>query len=84
VPIGVGDSDRLWPKGGRMPRFTRSVSVRIGAPFRLGEALATTNAFATAGHLRAKEAGTNLIMRRIAALLPERQRGAYAGEAPEA
>ncbi len=40
VPIGVADSDRLWPKGRRLPRFTPSVTITIGAPFRLDEALA--------------------------------------------
>ncbi|MEW5989732.1 MAG: (d)CMP kinase [Chloroflexota bacterium] len=82
VPIGVGDSDRLWPKGRLLPRFTRAVTVRIGSPFRLSEALASEDPAAAADHRHAKEAGTNLIMRRIAALLPERQRGAYAGQAP--
>jgi 1-acyl-sn-glycerol-3-phosphate acyltransferase len=80
VPIGVGDSDRLWPKGRFIPRFTRSVTVRIGAPFRLAEALAAADPAAAADRRRAKEAGTELIMRRIAALLPARQRGAYGGD----
>ncbi|TAJ99314.1 MAG: (d)CMP kinase [Chloroflexota bacterium] len=78
VPIGVGDSDRLWPKGRRMPRFTKSVTVRIGTPFVLAEALAAEDPVAAADRRLAKTAGTALIMRRIAALLPERQRGAYA------
>jgi len=77
VPIGVGDSDRLWPKGRFLPRFTKGVTVRIGEPFRLAEALAAADPAAAADRRRAKEAGTDLIMRRIAALLPERQRGAY-------
>jgi len=79
VPIGVGDSDRLWPKGRRIPRFTKSVTVRIGAPFVLAEALAAVDPAVAADRRRAKEAGTDLIMRRIAALLPARQRGAYGG-----
>ena len=77
VPIGVGDSDRLWPKGRFLPRFTKGVAVRIGEPFRLAEALAVADPAAAADRRRAKEAGTDLIMRRIAALLPPRQRGAY-------
>ncbi|HET9436258.1 MAG TPA: (d)CMP kinase [Candidatus Limnocylindrales bacterium] len=83
VPIGVGDSDRLWPKGRRLPRFTPSVTVRIGVPFSLDEAVAAEtpgpsgDAAAGGSHRRAKGAGTDLIMRRIAALLPERQRGVY-------
>ncbi len=78
VPIGVGDSDRLWPKGRLIPRFTRSVTVRVGSAFRLAEALASEAPDAGRDRRRAKEAGTALIMRRIAALMPERQRGAYA------
>jgi cytidylate kinase len=81
VPIGVGDSDRLWPKGRRIPRFTKGVTVRIGEPFRLAEALAATDPAAAADRRHAKEAGTDLIMRRIAALLPARQRGPY-GDPP--
>jgi len=82
VPIGVGDTDKLWPKGRRTPRFTPSVTVTIGKPFRLAEALAATDRVAAAAgdRRRAKEAGTDLIMRRIAALLPARQRGAYGDE----
>jgi 1-acyl-sn-glycerol-3-phosphate acyltransferase len=78
VPIGVGDSDRLWPKGRRIPRFVPSVTVRIGEPFRLAEALAAADPAAAPDRRRAKAAATDLIMRRIAALLPPRQRGAYA------
>ncbi|MCI0582278.1 MAG: 1-acyl-sn-glycerol-3-phosphate acyltransferase, partial [Chloroflexi bacterium] len=84
VPIGVGDSDRLWPKGRFLPRFTKGVAVRIGAPFRLAEALAASDEAAAADRRRAKEAGTDLIMRRIAALLPPRQRGAYGDDTASA
>jgi 1-acyl-sn-glycerol-3-phosphate acyltransferase len=77
VPIGVGDSDKLWPKGRALPRFTPAVTVRIGTPFVLAEALAAEDPAAAADRRHAKTAGTALIMRRIAALLPERQRGAY-------
>jgi cytidylate kinase len=82
VPIGVADSDRLWPKGRRFPRFTPSVTVTIGSPFRLDEALAAAEPEAARDRRRAKEAGTRLIMRRIAALLPERQRGVYGDPPP--
>ena len=81
VPIGVGGSDKLWPKGRRIPRFVPSVTVRIGEPFRLAGALAAADPVAVADRRHAKEAGTDLIMRRIAALLPPRQRGAY-GDLP--
>ncbi|HSO30165.1 MAG TPA: (d)CMP kinase [Candidatus Sulfomarinibacteraceae bacterium] len=82
VPIGVGDSDRLWPKGRRLPRFTPSVSITIGEPFRLDEALAGADPGAALDRRHAKEAGTDLIMRRIAALLPPRQRGFYGDPPP--
>ncbi len=77
VPIGVADSDRVWPRGQKLPRprpGTR-VTVRIGLPFRLAEELPEG-----LSRKEAKGAATELIMRRIAALLPARQRGAY-GEA---
>ena len=90
VPIGVGDSDRLWARGRRMPRRTPSVTVRIGQPFKLADALAdatgTPQAAAdradVASRRRTNAAGTELIMRRIAALLPPRQRGAYGEDPP--
>jgi 1-acyl-sn-glycerol-3-phosphate acyltransferase len=74
VPIGVADSDRVWPRGQKLPRprpGTR-VKVRIGSPFRLADELP-----ADLDRRTAKARGTELIMRRIAALLPPRQRGAY-------
>jgi hypothetical protein len=51
------------------------VTVRYGRPFRVAE----EQPFAPAGMDRraAKEAATELIMARIAELLPERQRGVY-------
>jgi pantoate ligase/cytidylate kinase len=96
VPIGVGESDRLWPKGHGFPRRTPHVTVRIGAPFTLAEALAAAGAAAAgpaaapaggatdgtvgASRHRSNAAATDLIMRRIAELLPPRQRGAYGNE----
>jgi cytidylate kinase len=82
VPIGVGDSDRLWPKGRRLPRFTASVTLTIGEPFRIDEAIWVADPDAARDRRRAKEAGTVLIMRRIAALLPARQRGFYTDPPP--
>ena len=74
VPIGLSDTNRLWPRG-RKPRFWRSghVTVRVGKPFRLAEELPPD-----LSRKEAKSQATDLIMRRIAALLPERQRGPYA------
>lgn len=82
VPIGIADSDRLWPRGKRMPRRIPRVTVRIGTPFRMQDALreegsAEEGAPSTASRRRTTAAGTDLIMRRIAELLPERQRGVY-------
>ncbi|MEO8470359.1 MAG: (d)CMP kinase [Chloroflexota bacterium] len=99
VPIGIANSDLLWPRGKKMPQHTPRVIVRIGTPFRLAEALAeeraaapeagsATNAAggdqqsAGASRRRTHTAGTELIMRRIAALLPERQRGVYGPKPP--
>ena len=91
IPIGLADTDRLWPKGRPLPRFTRSVTLTIGAPIPMTEP-APNAAAAPAGapaavppapHRRTKSAGTDRIMRRIAELLPERQRGVY-GEPPGA
>lgn len=83
VPIGIGDSDRLWPKGRLLPRFTRSVTLTVGTPFRLDEAMAAEHPEAAADRRVAKQAGTVLIMGRIAALLPARQRGVYAPNSPD-
>ena len=99
VPIGIANSDRLWPRGTRMPQRTPRVIVRIGTPFRLAEALAAESAAAPGGgptadvagadplsagasRRRSNTAGTDLIMRRIAALLPERQQGVYGSRPP--
>lgn len=100
VPIGIANSDRLWPRGKKMPQRTPRVVVRIGTPFRLAEALAAVGATgpatdagtadvaagdqpsAGASRRRTNTAGTELIMRRIAALLPERQQGVYGPKPP--
>ena len=79
VPIGVGESDRLWPKGRRFPGRTPVVIIHVGRPFTLAEAMAEGDPAVESvdSRRRANAAGTDLIMRRIAALLPARQRGAY-------
>jgi hypothetical protein len=65
----------MWPKHSRLPRPGLTVTVRYGRPFRVAEELP----LAPSGMDRraAKEAATELIMARIAELLPERQRGTY-------
>jgi 1-acyl-sn-glycerol-3-phosphate acyltransferase len=73
VPIGVGGSARVWPRGRALPRPGGRVTMRVGTPFRLETELPSDM------ERRArKAAATDLIMRRIAALLPAEQRGPYA------
>jgi 1-acyl-sn-glycerol-3-phosphate acyltransferase len=75
VPIGIGDTDRVWPKGRTLPRPGGHATMRIGRPFRPADELPEG-----LDRKSAKAAATDLIMRRIAAELPPRQRGPY-GEA---
>jgi len=72
VPIGISGSDRVWPKGQRLPHPGGHVTVRIGRPFRPGDELPPATDRSTAKRLT-----TRLIMSRIADLLPPRQRGVY-------
>jgi 1-acyl-sn-glycerol-3-phosphate acyltransferase len=77
VPIGITGSYERWPRGQKLPRPGGRVTVRIGSPFRLADVLPEG-----LDRRQAKERATDLIMRRIAALLPERQRGRYATVSP--
>jgi 1-acyl-sn-glycerol-3-phosphate acyltransferase len=75
VPIGVSNTDKVWPKGRPIPRLGGHATMRIGEPFRVGDLLPPgTNRKA------AKGLATDLIMRRIAALLDPRHRGPYGEE----
>jgi 1-acyl-sn-glycerol-3-phosphate acyltransferase len=74
VPIGIGGSNQVWPKGQRFPHPGGHVTVRVGEPFRIEEELP-----AGTDRRSAKTLATDLIMRRIASLLPPAQRGAYGG-----
>jgi 1-acyl-sn-glycerol-3-phosphate acyltransferase len=76
VPVGIAGSDRVWPRGQKLPHPGGRVTVRIGSPFRLADELPPE-----VEKQAAKSLATTLIMRRIAALLPERQRGVYASAA---
>lgn len=78
VPIGISGSDRVWPKGQRLPHPGGHVTVRIGRPFRAADELPPETKRSAA-----KRPTTALIMGRIADLLPERQRGVH-GMTPEA
>jgi 1-acyl-sn-glycerol-3-phosphate acyltransferase len=72
VPIGLSNTDRVWKKGSLLPRPGGHATMRIGEPFRLAGLLPTG-----VSRKEAKGLATDLIMRRIAALLDERHRGAY-------
>lgn len=73
VPVGVTGSYDRWPRGQKLPRPGGRVTVRVGSPFRIADVLPEG-----LDRRAAKAAATDLIMRRIAELLPERQRGRYA------
>jgi 1-acyl-sn-glycerol-3-phosphate acyltransferase len=76
VPIGVNNSDTVWPKGQRLPHPfpRRTITVRIGEPLTADRLVAVGT-----DRRAAKTAATTAIMGRIAALLEPRHRGAYAG-----
>ena len=75
VPIGINGSDRVWPKGRKIPLPIprRTVTVRIGSPFRAADVVPVG-----ADRKAAKAIATTAIMGRIAALLEPRHRGVYA------
>ena len=72
VPVGIAGSYERWPRGQKIPHPGGHVTVRVGTPFRLADELPEG-----LDRKRATPLATDLIMHRIAALLPERQRGAY-------
>jgi 1-acyl-sn-glycerol-3-phosphate acyltransferase len=76
VPIGVNNSDAVWPKRQKLPHPfpRRTITVRIGEPFAADRLVAVGT-----DRRAAKTLATTLIMGRIAALLEPRHRGAYAG-----
>lgn len=75
VPIGVNNSDAVWRKGQKLPSPfpRRTITVRIGEPFRIAEVLPPDT-----DRKAAKGLATRAIMTRIAALLDPRHRGVYA------
>ena len=79
MPVAVIDSDLMWPRGRLLPRWGKRVTVRYGTPFNVKDAIADLPGGAPKDRRAATEAATRLIMTRIAALLPPRQRGVYAG-----
>jgi 1-acyl-sn-glycerol-3-phosphate acyltransferase len=72
VPIGISGSNRVWPKGQRLPHPGGRVTIRVGAPFRPVDELPPGTDRRTA-----KGLVTTMVMERIAALLPPVQRGIY-------
>ena len=73
VPIGVSNTDRVWPKGRKIPRLGGHATMRVGEPFKISDVLPPE-----INRKAAKSLATTLIMRRIAALLDSRHRGPYA------
>ena len=72
VPIGISNTDRIWPKGRPIPFPGKHATMRIGEPFKAGDLLPPE-----IDRKAAKGLATTLIMRRIAALLDPRHRGTY-------
>jgi hypothetical protein len=70
--VGVIDTDLLMPRGSRLPRFGTRVTVRFGEPFQLTLDTSLPRRESLA-------AGSEALMAHIAALLPERQQGRFAG-----
>ena len=74
LPVGIAGSDGVWPKGQRLPHPGGRVTVRVGQAFRPADELPPG-----IDRSAAKRLTTTIIMRRIAGLLPARQRGVYGG-----
>jgi len=75
VPIGVSNTDRVWPKGRKIPRLGGHATMRVGEPFKISDVLPPE-----INRKAAKSLATTLIMRRIAALLDPRHRGPYGAD----
>ena len=76
LPVAVWGTERLWPRGSKVPRPGGRVHLRVGAPFVL-ERLTVD------GRREDLETVTGRLMARIAELLPPAYRGAYAGDVAE-
>ena len=79
VPIGIADTDRVWPKGRKLPKPGGHALMRVGRPFRVADDLPPG-----LDRRAARGAATDAIMRRIAAELPPRHRGVYGQPAKSA
>ncbi len=78
LPVGLAGTDRFWPRGS-YPHPGARITMRVGEAFTLAEALGG----GARDRRAAKVLGTEVIMRRIAALLPPRYRGVYLEPAAE-
>ena len=72
VPVGIAGSSDVWPRDQKLPRPGGHVTVRVGPPFRLADELPPGT-----DRRAAKSLATEILMDRIAALLPPEQRGRY-------
>jgi 1-acyl-sn-glycerol-3-phosphate acyltransferase len=72
IPIGISNTDRIWPKGRAFPLPGKHATMRIGEPFRVGDLIPPE-----LDRKAAKGLATTQIMRRIAAQLDPRHRGTY-------
>jgi len=70
LPVGISGSDRAWPVGARLPRPGSHITIRFGTPYRPADESA-------ADRRGALEAGSEDLMRRIAALVDPRYRGRF-------
>jgi 1-acyl-sn-glycerol-3-phosphate acyltransferase len=73
LPIGIAGTDRFWPRGRMVWRVGGRITMRVGEPFVLERGVGPD------GRKESLDDVTTRLMLRIAALLPERHRGVYAG-----
>lgn len=71
LPVGVIGTDRFWPRGRTLWGVGGRIAVRVGEPVVLERGRRAD------GERESLEDVTTRLMLRIAALLPERQRGVY-------
>ncbi len=76
VPVGIAGSSAVWPRGRRLPKPGGRVTVHVGRPFRIADLVPPDT-----DRRAAKGLATDVIMRRIAELLPPAQQGAYTAPA---
>lgn len=71
LPVGVFGTHRFWPRGQKLWGVGGRIGLRVGEPFTLERGLRPD------GERESLEDVTTRLMLRIAALLPEEQRGFY-------